>query len=471
METIDITKNIKRLIKYGLIGMIALSTAIGGAAFKYQHREDTININNAKVAGTMVSVRVLTNGKIKELTKADGDEVKAGDVIAKIEVSVTDEQIAQLESAVDQAKKNYAQLEVGQMVKVPIRKPKVKTIQVPGSTATQRSSTRSGNSSASLAALEERKNRMELLYEMGAISRKEMEAAVREYELAKASAGSSAETESTIETPPTTQEVIEYEIEYVDQLQPTPPEILKGAQLAIKQAELSLNVARQEAQQTEVIAPVDGVIYYGVEVDEEIKAGDVVARVGDSNELWLEAEVTESQFEKISLGKLVSYSINGNKLTGTVIEKIAPSNEEITTDQIEKPIESVENPATNENIQPEVNQNQPAMNEDQHNGQGGPISGIKIAQAEAEQSTDNDSKNVIANEILDQVVNENPPKDQAVNDQPNAENQPVDQPSLNVPVEDQNPALKDKFIVKFSLPAERNFECKPNMTVAVTVNL
>ena len=445
--------------------MIALSTAIGGAAFKYQHREDTININNAKVAGTMVSVRVLTNGKIKELTKADGDEVKAGDVIAKIEVSVTDEQIAQLESAVDQAKKNYAQLEVGQMVKVPIRKPKVKTIQVPGSTTTQRSSTRSGNSAASLAALEERKNRMELLYEMGAISRKEMEAAVREYELAKAAAGSSTETESTIETPPTTQEVIEYEIEYVDQLQPTPPEILKGAQLAIKQAELSLNVARQEAQQTEVVAPVDGVIYYGVEVDEEIKAGDVVARVGDSNELWLEAEVTESQFEKISLGKLVSYSINGNKLTGTVIEKIAPSNEEVTTDQIEKPIESVENPATNESVQPEVNQ--PAKNEDQHNGQGGPISGIKIAQAEAEQSKDNESKDTVTNEILDQVVNENQAKDQS-NDQP--VDQKIDQP-LNVPVEDQNPALKDKFIVKFSLPAERNFECKPNMTVAVTVNI
>ena len=79
----------------------------------------------------MVSMRVLTNGKVKELTKADGDEVKAGDVIAKIEVSVTEEQIEQLEKAVDLAKSNYAQLQVGQMVKVPVRKPKIKTVQVP----------------------------------------------------------------------------------------------------------------------------------------------------------------------------------------------------------------------------------------------------------------------------------------------------------------------------------------------------
>ena len=101
METLDITKSAKRIIKYGLVGLVALSTAIGGAAYNYQHRNDTIQLNNAKINGTMVSVRVLTNGKIKELTKSDGDEVKAGEVIAKIEASVTEEQIQQLENAVE----------------------------------------------------------------------------------------------------------------------------------------------------------------------------------------------------------------------------------------------------------------------------------------------------------------------------------------------------------------------------------
>ena len=66
LKTLDITKNAKRLIKYGLIGLIALSTAVGGAAFNYQHRNDSISLNNAKVNGTMISVRVLTDGKIKE---------------------------------------------------------------------------------------------------------------------------------------------------------------------------------------------------------------------------------------------------------------------------------------------------------------------------------------------------------------------------------------------------------------------
>ena len=375
-STIDISDKVKFFIKFGLIGLIALSAMIGTTAFNYYHQDGTIKLDNAKVVGTMVSTRVLTAGKVKELTKTDGDEVKAGDVIAKIEVSVTEEQIQQLEQALELAKTNYAQLQVGQMVKVPIRKPKPKTVQP------QRVEDSSKKApQKSLAALEERKNRMELLFEMGAVSRKEMEAAVKEYELAK-SAG------STVETPaqPSTQEV-EYEIEYVEQLQPTPPEILNGAQLAIKQAELSLNVARQEAQQTDVIAPVSGTIYYNVQNDEEVSAGDVVATIGDSSELWLEAQVTEAQFDKISLGKLVSYVISGNSITGTVIEKNAPSTEQET---------AVESDESSEN-------------------------------AEAEST-----------------VSEG---------------------------EDTPPELKDKFIVKFSLPSERDFDCPPNMTLPVTIKL
>ena len=420
---IDITDKVKRIIKYGLVGLIVLSALVGEAAFSYSHPNDTVKIDNARVAGTMVSMRVLTNGKIKELTKSDGDEVKAGDVIAKIEVNVTEDQIQQLEKAVELAKANYAQLQVGQMVKVPVRKPKVKAIQTP---PVQPDSSTSKKSPKTLAALEERKNRMELLFEMGAVSRQEKDAAVKEYELAKAA----AEAPAPVPTAPATNEV-EYEIEYIEQLQPTPPEILNGAQLAIKQAELSLNVARQEAQQTEVISPVNGTIYYGVAVDEEINAGDVVARVGDSNELWLEAEVTEAQFDKITLGKLVNYVIDGNNLIGTVIEKIAPSpKEEEETNTAPAGTETpavAEVPATNDTVTGEAQT------------------------AAAEVTTPNTSTENVQSATVDA-----PPT--VTMDTAQLEN-------------DVNPDRKDKYIVKFSLPAERDFECKPNTSVSVTVKI
>lgn len=475
LKTLDITKNAKRLIKYGLVGLIALSAAVGGAAFNYQHRNDTISLNNAKVNGTMISVRVLTDGKIKELTKSDGDEVKAGEVIAKIEVSVTDEQIEQLEKAVDLAKQNYAKLEVGQMVKVPVRKPKVKTVQIPVTPSIQSRPSRSGskNSSASLEALKERKSRMELLYEMGAISRKELEEAVKEYNAAKAAAGSSSTVSDPVPSVPqySTSTEIEYETEYVEQLQPTPPEILKGAQLAIKQAELSLNVAKQEAQQTEVLAPVNGTIYYGVEVDEEVKAGDVISRIGDSSELWIEAAVTESQFDKIPLGKLVSCVIDGNKLTGTVIEKKAPEPEEETVETEETKMESPA-PADPTQVTPESvpaennntsnvpeNSSTSMITNNQYNGVGGPEPENKSESPSTTAETP--AENAPSNSTTPQS-GETPQAAENTSSESEAKK------SANFS-DGVNPDYKDKYIIKISLPVNRNFECRPNMNVSINI--
>ena len=142
-----------------------------------------------------------------------------------------------------------------------------------------------------------------------------MEAAIRAYENAKTSGAYSTPSAPTY---------IE-EIEYVDQWQPTPAPVLQNAENAIKQAELSLNVALQEAQETDVIAPVSGAIYYSAELEKEVTAGNSIAKIGDSKELWLAAEVSQEVFDKVNLGFPIDYTLKGENLSGTVIEKIAPN--------------------------------------------------------------------------------------------------------------------------------------------------
>lgn len=341
MENVDITEKVKIVIKFGLISLIILSSIIGYAVFHHYHAAKNFRIENAKVTGTMISVRALANGKIKELPFKDGDTVQAGDVIAKVEVSVTPEQIQQLEETVEAAKQNYENLKQGQTVKVPIKKTKV----IPAPVSSPSSSTAENKNigvkqpaPTTIEGLAERVRRMDELFDMGAVSAAQRDAAKKKYEDAlenglpsveNPSENSSADGSRTVE-----------EIEYVDQWQPTPPAVMATAESAIKQAELALNVAKQEAGQTEITAPFSGVIYYSAIVDEDLQAGSVVAKVGNGNEIWLEAEVEEDIFEKIPLGKKVSYQIDGKNFDGTLIEKISPAKTE------EEPSEENKNSST-----------------------------------------------------------------------------------------------------------------------------
>lgn len=349
MEQTDITDKVKFFIKFGLISLIILSAGIGYAVFYYYHATKNFQIDNAKVSGTMVSVRALTNGKIKELTFQDGAEVKAGDVIAKIEVSVTPEQIEQLETALELARQNYEDLKLGQTVKVPVKRTRVvEAPKVPAaSSELQQNPGVRQPVPTTVEALEERARRMQELFEMGAVSAVQRDDAKKKYEDALINGIPPVENNSESGGGASTVE----EIEYVDQWQPTPPAVLSTAESAIKQAELALNVAKQEAQQTEIIAPVDGIIYYSAQAEEDLSAGDVVAKVGSDKELWLEAEVDENIFEKIPLGKKVSYQIEGKILEGTLIEKISPEENEVPEATEAAEISAVEE---NKNDSPET---------------------------------------------------------------------------------------------------------------------
>lgn len=491
MQNIDLTAQVKKVISFGLIGVLTLASLIGYAEYKYWHKDEIITLDDAKVAGTMVSVRVLANGKVKELLFEDGTEVKAGDVIARLEVAITEEEIRQLEETVQLAKDNYAELQMGQMVTVPVQRERITYPPAPPPTVSY------SGSSGNLAKLEERANRMAELFEMGAVSAVQRDAARRAYENALAESSSASYEYSSAPAP-----VIEYYTEYVEEFRPTPPEVLEGAAQAIKQAELSLNVARQEARETDVIAPVSGTIYYGVEVEQDLSAGESIARIGDSRELWIEAEVTEEIFDKITLGKLARYSIDNKELVGTVIEKIKPN---ITKPEEETPIELPEIPNTEnqpgaligENPPTTENENPPAENDAQPvenvtppaEEQNQPTEGQVSAESQAppdETQTQSVENQTPVEEQPTSTENQTPTEEQPTStenqtpteEQPTStenqtptEEQPTPQPpKIPDKFEDQQKP-NDKFIIKISLPAERDFECRPNTKTVVKIKI
>ena len=438
MQDTDLTAKVNKIIRFALPSLILVAAIIGYAEFRYWHKSEVVRLDDAKVAGTMVSVRVLTTGKVKELLFDDGAQVQAGDVIARLEVDITEEEIQQLENTVQLAKDQYARLQEGQWVKVAVQRERVTYKQVQSSP---------GGGSGNLAKLQERANRMAELFEMGAVSAVQRDAARRAYESALAES-SSPQTSS--------EPVVEYYTEYVDEFRPTPPEVLAGAEQAIKQAELSLNVARQEARETEVIAPVSGAIYYGVETDTALTAGDSVARIGDNRELWVEAAVDEETFNKIPLGKLATVTVDGKKLFGTVMEKIKPNVAQVTDEDAdaEEPLELPEIPDAT---------NQPA-----------PLIGDNPSQppAEGQPTPESQPDNNSAASQGQSPPEEKPTVTETSTPETPSTETKTDAPSPpKIPVAETQDKPNDKFIIKISLPVERDFDCKPGTVVVAEIKL
>lgn len=293
---VDITEKLHSMLKKGCGLFLLLVFLCVGGVYLYRTSQAEMVVKDAFVAAPLVAARVRTDGKITEFLVEDGTEVAAGDVIARIEVEVTPEQIQQMEQTVAYAKLNIEQVKKGQVITIP-------------ETTVAASS---GNVEA-LARASERAARMNELFEMGAVSAAQRDEAAAEYQRIQAEVSSA----STV----TTSSRIVY--------QPSPPDVIEGAERQLKQAENALKNAKEASVFTEITAPVAGKIYYkGQKIGDKVKMGDVIAGVGDISNMWLEAKMDSAQIEKLYQGQLVRSVVNGKKFNGTVQEILPPEESE-----------------------------------------------------------------------------------------------------------------------------------------------
>ena len=290
-------------MKYGLVGLILIAVLCAGGIYYYQHQHKYFNVYDAQVTSSLVAAKVHGNAVITEKVVEDGEHVEAGDVIAHVKSTVTDEQIANLEQTVALSQRNLDEIKKGQTVTVAVPSP---------APAPAASAPRSSGSSQSVASAESRMNRMNELFEMGAISAVQRDAAVSAYHAAVAAASSSAPAASAPSSSPV--------VRYQTTTQPPDPKAVQNAELQLKQAQAALDNAKQDAAETDIVAPVAGTVYYAQGIDEgsTVKAGETVASVGNADDIWIEAKVSPDKAAKIRLGQFVSYEIEGHQLQGSV---------------------------------------------------------------------------------------------------------------------------------------------------------
>ncbi len=402
-------------MKYGLVGLILIAVLCAGGIYYYQHQHKYFNVYDAQVTSSLVAAKVHGNAVITEKVVEDGEHVEAGDVIAHVKSTVTDEQIANLEQTVALSQRNLDEVKKGQTVTVAVPSP---------APAPAASAPRSSGSSQSVASAESRMNRMNELFEMGAISAVQRDAAVSAYHAAVAAASSSAPAASAPSSSPA--------VRYQTTTQPPDPKAVQNAELQLKQAQAALDNAKQDAAETDIVAPVAGTVYYAQGIDEgsTVKAGETVASVGNADDIWIEAKVSPDKAAKIRLGQFVSYEIEGHQLQGSVQDIQQPVKKD---DQASADSADAAASAGNANAADAAGANGAGAGQ---NGQD-----AQSAQAGTADAADGD----------------------AANGQLAAGNQP----KTTAEATDADDADEDVMIIRISIPSGLNFSLKPGMKAVV----
>ena len=274
---VDISDKAHAVIKYGLAVLLLAAILCAGVVWMYQSSHRTLSIVEAEVAGHVVQARALAAGTITEILVGDGEPVKQGQALAKIKVKVSPEQIQQLESNLALSRRNLEELQAGVVTVQPVF---------------------GGGSGEDVDAARTRYEKTQFLFDMGAVSANERDAAEAAYQ---AALGGS--------------------VSYQTVTRSASPEAIGRAEVQVRQAEAALASAQQASGATELFAPVDGIMYL-TEIKEgsEVHAGEPVFRIGATGEMWIEAYAAKEYADLIHVGQTVYYTLNGHEFLSSVAE-------------------------------------------------------------------------------------------------------------------------------------------------------
>lgn len=281
---VDITNRISRYFKFGAIGFVLLILLFGAGLYFYRYRTADIELTDAVIKGDTIEVKTKTSGVISDILAADGSTVDVATPILTLTVSIDALELKQLEEAAVLARHNLTEIQKG--IAVMRALPDAPSVD-----------------SASLAAAQERLDRMNKLYEMGAVSAVKRDQAQAEYQAALAASGNTVGGQYRIS------------------VQPASPEVMKQSETALKQAEVALANAKRTVDAATVKSPVSGILHpLPLSVGQAVEEDTTIAWVERQDTFHIEATAVLSDKGNFSVGQPVQYMIQGQSVQGMVQE-------------------------------------------------------------------------------------------------------------------------------------------------------
>lgn len=291
-----------------LVVKIALvAAAIVAAAFLFSmynagrtEAQQNPSVVQGSVKVTEIDLNSMLDGYIDAVNVAEGDEVKAGDVLLKIEPDIVQAKVKEAEAALGQARAGLAQAQAAQQA--------AQAVLAKAENGARPEDVAQAEAAYNYAA--GTYERMKPLFEAGAVSANDFDGVEAQYLAAKA-VYETAQNGARPEDIAAARAQVAQAAGAISQYEAT-----------IKQAEGAVEEANSYLKHAEIIAPADGVVTaVNVEKGELISTGMALASMRAAGEAWVEVNVRETSLAMVKQGQQVELTFpayEGQTFHGTV---------------------------------------------------------------------------------------------------------------------------------------------------------
>ena len=274
---IDVTKSLRKKIYRAIIFFLVIVFCTSFFLLHSIDRSDELTVSDAHLVCEQSSLQAANPLIVRELHTEKGAYIAQGALLVTVQNVLSDEEYARLQKNVELAQTNVEQIRYGATSvsqKIPIQ-------------------------TESLDAARVRMDRMNELYEMGAVSAVKRDEAVAAYEQEK--------TALTIGSEQNTGALN--------------PAAIQAAEEQLKRAEEALAKVRDNTSTTDLFATREGTVsQIFVKEGDRIEKGDDILSVNILENCWIEAAIPSDGKDRVYLGQIVRYELNGISVQGTVEE-------------------------------------------------------------------------------------------------------------------------------------------------------
>lgn len=266
----------KRLIIVGIVILLIIAVLLINH-FRTKEGNSALKLSgNVEVTETNVGFKL--PGRIMELAADEGQQVKAGQVIARLDNAELASVVTQSKASLQEALTRLAELRAGSRAQ-----------------EIERARSSVNAQAADLDKAKKDYERADILYKNGAISTSQFEAAQNVYNTKAAQLKSAQETLSLIKEGPRKEDI-------------------QAATHRVQQARAMMNTSEERLKDTVLVAPISGVVLRkNVELGEIISAGTPVFTIGDLENPWVKVYVKEDRLGQVKLGQKADIKVDSFK--------------------------------------------------------------------------------------------------------------------------------------------------------------